>query len=85
MISKARFNKALGKLQEYSLVEVDVDGGSGRYSLHACVHDWTLEYLNANINTELCQRAVCCIANSVRWDDEVGFSILNRRLVHHLI
>lgn len=47
--SKARFNYAMSKLHDYSLVEIR----AGSYSLHTCVHDWTLEYLNRGFNDEL--------------------------------
>ena len=40
--SKARFNNAMSKLHDYSLVEVQLKS----YSLHACVHDSSLEFLN---------------------------------------
>ncbi|RDW58022.1 hypothetical protein BP6252_13433 [Coleophoma cylindrospora] len=51
--SRPRFNKVMGKLQEYSLLEVEVDAQAGQYSLHPCVHDWTLECLNCELNNEL--------------------------------
>jgi hypothetical protein len=40
--SWARLNRAVSTLHNYSLVEVS----EGQYSLHTCVHDWKLEYLN---------------------------------------
>ena len=82
--SKARFNKAMGKLQEYSLVEVGVEARTGQYSLHTCVHDWTLEYLNRKINAKLCHLAVHCIASNVKEVTEAEFWVVNRSLVQHL-
>jgi hypothetical protein len=59
--SRARFYGAISTLHIYSLAEVS----EGRYSLHTCVHDWTLEYLNRGIDQERCGIAVRCVAASV--------------------
>jgi hypothetical protein len=64
--SKARFNSAMSKLHDYSLVEVRV----GSYSLHACVHNWALEFLNRSFDDELCRMAVHCIGQSVQWNTQ---------------
>jgi len=48
--SRARFNRAISTLHNYFLLEV----GEGRYRLHTCVHDWTLEYLNYKFDGERC-------------------------------
>ncbi|RDW91132.1 hypothetical protein BP5796_02297 [Coleophoma crateriformis] len=82
--SRPRFNKVMGKLQEYSLLEVEVDAQSGQYSLHPCVHDWTLECLNCELNNELFRLAVHCIAENTMWDTEADFWIGNRRLGQHV-
>jgi tetratricopeptide (TPR) repeat protein len=82
--SKPRFNKAMGKLQEYSLVEVEVDAQPGQYSLHTCVHDWTLECLNCKIDGELHGLAVHCIAANMKLVTEAEFWVMNRRLVQHV-
>jgi tetratricopeptide (TPR) repeat protein len=83
--SKPRFNKAMGKLQEYSLVEVEVDAQPGQYGLHTCVHDWALEYLNREVDGELYGLAVHCVAASMKLETEAEFWIMNRRLVQHVI
>jgi hypothetical protein len=64
--SKARFNYAMSRLHSYSLVEVR----SGSYSLHACVHDWTLEFLNRSFDHKLCRLAIRCIGQSVQMATE---------------
>jgi hypothetical protein len=46
LTSRARLNRAILTLHNYSLLEVS----GGRYSLHTCEHDWTLEYLNHEFN-----------------------------------
>jgi tetratricopeptide (TPR) repeat protein len=82
--SKARFNKAISILREYSLVEVEAEARSGQYSLHTCVHDWTLEHLNHEIDGTLCGLAVHCIASNVIWEDEDEFWVTNRHLEQHV-
>jgi hypothetical protein len=78
--SKARFNRAMAKLQEYSLVEARV----GYYSLHTCVYDWTLEYLNHGFDAMLCWQAIRCVAKNVKSMREHEFIHVNRRLVPHV-
>ena len=79
MGNKVRFNRAMSKLHDYSLVEP----GVGRYSLHTCVHDWTMEYLNRNFDEGLWQLAVHCVAQSVKWETEREYWVENRRLLPH--
>ena len=78
--SKARFDRAMSKLQDYSLVEV----GTGSYSIHTCVHDWTLERLNFEDDGRLCRLAVQCVARSVKSKTESEFWMVNRRLLSHV-
>jgi len=77
--SRARFSDAISKLHDYSLVEVQ----AGSYSLHPCVHDWTLSWLNREFDEELWRLAVHCIAESVKWMDDAEFWVENRRLTQH--
>ncbi|TEY63628.1 hypothetical protein BOTCAL_0153g00160 [Botryotinia calthae] len=81
--SKVRFDRAMSKLREYSLIEVETEGQSGRYSLHTCVHDWTLGYLNLEIDAELYSTAISIIARNTMWDKEPDFWTNNRRLGQH--
>ncbi|PQE31108.1 nb-arc and tpr domain protein [Rutstroemia sp. NJR-2017a WRK4] len=81
--SRARFNKAMSKLQEYSLVEAETEAQPGRYSLHTCVHDWTFEYLNQKIDAKLCCIAISAIARNTIEDTQPEFWIRNRRLEQH--
>lgn len=80
MKSKARFDRAMSKLQDYSLVEI----GTGSYSMHTCVHDWTLERLNFDDDGRLCRLAVQCVARSVKSKTEAEFWMVNRRLLSHV-
>jgi hypothetical protein len=76
---KARFNYAMSKLHDYSLVEVR----AGSYSPHTCVHYWTLEFLSRSFDGGLCQLAVRCIGRSVQWETEAEYRVGNRRLLQH--
>ena len=78
--SKPRFNYAISKLHDYSLVEVR----AGSYSLHACVHDWALEFLNRSFDDKLYRLAVRCVGRSVQWVTEPYYWVGNRRLLQHV-
>lgn len=77
--SRARFNRAISTLHNYSLLEVS----EGRYSLHTCVHDWTLEYLNHEFDGERCRIAIHCVAASVSSEFEAEYWVRNRRVLPH--
>jgi len=77
--SRARFNRAVSTLHNYSLLEVN----GGQYSLHTCEHDWTLEHLNHGINHERCRIAIHCVAANVSWGSEEESSVRNRRVLPH--
>ena len=76
---RARFNRAISTLHNYSLLEVS----EGRYSLHTCVHDWTLEYLNHEFDGETCGIAIHCVAANVNWITEAEYWVRNRRVLPH--
>ena len=83
LTSKLKFNQTMRRLREYSLVESH--DSSGAYSLHTCVHDWTLDYLNPIIEPTLVWTAFRCVASS-RLDDDCPQSIFeNRRLFEHAL
>jgi tetratricopeptide (TPR) repeat protein len=77
--SRARFSDAMLKLHDYSLVEAK----AGSYSLHPCVHDWTLSWLNRKFDEELWRSAVHCIARSVKRKNDAEYWVQNRRLIQH--
>ncbi|KAL9047908.1 MAG: hypothetical protein Q9162_007914 [Coniocarpon cinnabarinum] len=79
--SKFKFGQAMRKLQEYSLVESYHSAGS--YRLHACVHDWTLDYLNCRINVQFVQAALHCVTASFVWEDSPTSWSQNRQLWQH--
>jgi tetratricopeptide (TPR) repeat protein len=78
--SRAKFNQAISILHNYSLLEVS----EGRYSLHTCVHDWTLGYLNHEFDWERCRIAIHCVAVSVSWVSEADYWVRNRRVLPHV-
>ena len=77
--SKILFNKAMATLQNYSLVEYTPSG----YSLHTCVHDWTLQALNNVIEESSYWDAMLCIATNVMPLDEANAWQVNHRLLQH--
>ena len=77
--SQARFNRAISILHNYSLLEVS----EGKYSLHTCEHDWTLEQLNREFDQKRCRIAIHCIAANVFWESEAEYWVKNRRLLLH--
>ena len=77
--NRVRFNKAISILHNYSLLEVS----EGRYSLHTCVHDWTLEYLNHKFDLEKCRIAIHCVATNVSDRSEAEYWVSNRRVLPH--
>lgn len=79
--SKVVFNRAMAKLHDYSLVERSLDG----YSLHTCIHDWTLQNLNANIQPEYFWNALQCIATNVEREMEKNYWQNNQRLLPHAL
>jgi hypothetical protein len=75
--NRARFNRAVSMLHSYSLLEVS----ERRYSLYTCVHDWTLEHLNHEVDQERCAIAIRCVAASVSWESEADYWVKNRRVL----
>ncbi|KAL9595974.1 MAG: hypothetical protein Q9179_004781 [Wetmoreana sp. 5 TL-2023] len=77
--SRARFNRAMSTLHDYSLLEVN----RRQYSLHMCQHDWMLEYLNHDFDPERCRIAIHCVAANVSWMEEAEHWVKNRRVLLH--
>jgi hypothetical protein len=76
--------QAMTLLARYCLVESHLQTGS--YGLHVCVHDWTLNALNRDIDTSQYWLAFDCIAGHVRLEDWDNLSGLRyRRLTPHAV
>src|SRR3984957_5607906 len=71
------FEEAMQTLVRYCLVESHPHTGS--YSLHVCVHDWTLDGLNREINLTRYWLAFDCVAGHVSTDDWDNLSALSYR------
>ena len=82
------FEDAIQTLTRYCLIESHHQTGS--YSLHTCVHDWTLDGLNRPIDIAQYWLAVDCVAghiSGVKWEDlsDLKYRRFNphaERLVH---
>ncbi|KAI9672784.1 MAG: hypothetical protein M1831_000219 [Alyxoria varia] len=81
--SEVKFNSTMRRLQDYSLVESDRTTGS--YTLHSCVHDWTLHYLNKNMSEELFLFALHCVGASFSFETEPFTWLQNNRLLQHAL
>jgi tetratricopeptide (TPR) repeat protein len=79
--NEIRFNRAMAKLHDYSLIDVRL----GSYSIHACLHDWALGFLNCDLNSVLYGAAVHCVALNVLVAGSPGSHMGNRRLLQHAI
>jgi tetratricopeptide (TPR) repeat protein len=78
------FEDAMQTLTKYCLIESHYQTRS--YSLHVCVHDWTLNGLNRDINTSQYWLAFDCVAGHVRLEDWDNLSALRyRRFTPHAV
>jgi tetratricopeptide (TPR) repeat protein len=82
------FNEAVRLLCSFGLVDLDRSQqqfGSGGYSVHSCVHSWTVFVLNKEWDTRLAQLALTCVASEIPMRNERNSWILQRRLLQHAI
>ncbi|RYC54279.1 hypothetical protein CHU98_g11933 [Xylaria longipes] len=83
------FNNAMGMLHDYGFVEPHISSldliGSRGYSIHACVHAWSVYVLNPVRDINLAKLAVDCVASRFPNDDEHQFWLLQRRVLSHAI
>lgn len=89
------FNEAVRVLCNYSLVEADTSSGEGRsraeeyrtesrgYSMHGCVHKWTMYVLNEERNHEMAQLAIRCVGAHVPGYMERVYWAVQQRLMRH--
>ncbi|KAH6653418.1 hypothetical protein BKA67DRAFT_593315 [Truncatella angustata] len=83
------FNSAMGILHNYGFVEPysftsELLESKG-YSIHACLHSWTVHILNQGWDDCLNKLALECIASKVPSQDDDQFWLLQRRLLAHAI
>lgn len=67
---RIRFESVVRALAEYCFIEVQTAAAS--FSMHNCVHDWTLAVLNEALEADYYWYAFSCVANSIgkenSWD-----------------
>ncbi|KAF4629991.1 hypothetical protein G7Y89_g8153 [Cudoniella acicularis] len=83
------FNKAVALLCSFGLVDPDralqQQFGSGGYSVHSCVHSWTVFVLNKEWDEFFAQLALTCVALEIPKRDERNSWVLQQRLLQHAI
>ena len=81
------FNETVRVLCSYGLVDPDVSlhdqHGSRGYSMHSCVHSWTVFALNKEWDWGMARLALTCIASEIPSQDDEDWWVLQRRLLPH--
>ncbi|KAK7912297.1 hypothetical protein PG985_014778, partial [Apiospora marii] len=83
------FNDAMGTLHDYGLVDQHTGTPglteSRGYSIHSCVHNWTIHMLNQTWDVDLARFTIGCVASLVPSRDSSQFWQLQRRLLSHAV
>ncbi|KIM98279.1 hypothetical protein OIDMADRAFT_167110 [Oidiodendron maius Zn] len=83
------FNEAVALLCSFGMVEpvrdLQQQFGSGGYSVHSCIHSWTVFVLNKEWDKGLARLALRCVASKVPMRDETDSWMLQRRLLQHAV
>jgi tetratricopeptide (TPR) repeat protein len=81
------FNKAITLLRTFGLVDpnqsLKQQFGSEGYSMHSCVHSWTVFVLNKEWDESLACLALTCVASEIPMRNKKSWWILQRRLLQH--
>nr|POE72161.1 vegetative incompatibility protein het-e-1 [Quercus suber] len=81
------FTEAMRLLCHYGLVEGDTVSNdtleSRGYSIHACVHSWTIHVLNKQWDDKLAKFAVCAVGQHSYRPDTTETWAIQRRLLQH--
>jgi tetratricopeptide (TPR) repeat protein len=81
------FNKAVRLLCEYGLAHPEASPShlstSAGYSMHSCVHSWTISVLNDGWDDKLSTIALTCVASAVPSTNTDKWWFLQRRLLPH--
>ena len=75
------FNEAVRLLCEYGLVDRDLFLRG--YSVHSCVHSWTVFVLNKEWDESLARVALTCVASEIPSTNMDNWWLLQRRLLQH--
>jgi tetratricopeptide (TPR) repeat protein len=86
--SQQSFDAAIRVLCDHALLEADPaieDTGieSRGYSMHACVHAWTIHVLNQEWDFELAGLALGCVGNHLQSDNARKPWVTQQRLLQH--
>jgi tetratricopeptide (TPR) repeat protein len=83
------FHGAMRILSDHGLVEVDKSQQelleSQGYSIHGCVHSWTIHVLNQEWDYGLARVATKCIASHAPRQQAIRPWLTHRRLFHHVV
>jgi tetratricopeptide (TPR) repeat protein len=87
IVDEVEFTKAIRVLCNHALVEVEQSSeerieGDG-YSMHGCVHSWTIHVLNREWDTEMAEVALKCIGSHVPEQNAQRGWIIERRMLQH--
>ncbi|KAN0104318.1 Tetratricopeptide repeat domain containing protein [Hyaloscypha variabilis] len=80
------FNEAIMLLCNFGLVDPDPSPqqvGPRGYSVHSCVHSWTVSVLNREWDESLARLALTCVASKVPTTDEKDWWLSQRRILQH--
>ena len=81
------FNSAVQVLSDHGLVEVDASSQkwaeSRGYSIHGCVHSWTIHILNQEWDYDLARLALKFVGSHVPGTEAVEWCLIQRRLLQH--
>lgn len=76
--NKVRFDRAMARLQDYSLAEVT----SGSYNIHPCIHTWSSAYFDTDQTAFLA--ALNCVARNIPKQSSPQYWSITRRLLVHI-
>jgi tetratricopeptide (TPR) repeat protein len=81
------FHSAVRVLSDHGLVEIDVSSQelveSRGYSIHGCVHSWTIHILNQDWDYNLARVAVEFVGSHIPGEEAVRPWLTERRLLRH--
>jgi tetratricopeptide (TPR) repeat protein len=81
------FHAAAGVLSDHGLVEIETASQelveSRGYSIHSCVHSWTIDVLNQEWDYDMARLALKCVGSHVPYTQDRKWWITQRRLLQH--
>jgi hypothetical protein len=84
------FNQVVRVLCDHGLVEVDISSEesgveSKGYSMHSCVHSWTIHFLNQEWDVGMVRLALECVGSHVLDMAACKAWVTQRRLIRHAV